>query len=95
MIEQSNDAGTLPFAVGDAILIRTVTMMLLGRVKAIASDYVVLDDAGWIAESSRFGEMLAMGAINEYERAPSWCLVAWGSFVDVWPWPHPIPQASI
>ena len=84
----------LPFRVGDAILIRTVTMIALGRVKAIGRDFFTLEDGGWVASTGRFGETLAKGVLDEFERAPSWFLVGRGAIVDVWPWTHAIPKAS-
>ena len=84
----------LPFKVGDAILIRTVTMIQLGRVTHIGRDFITLDDCGWVADTARFSEMLATGKLNEFERAPSWCMVGRGAIVDVWPWPHKIPTVT-
>lgn len=84
----------LPFKPGDAVLIRTVTMILLGVVDVIALDHIVLVDGGWVAETGRFGETLVNGTLNEFERAPSWILVGRGAIVDVYPWAHAIPKAS-
>jgi hypothetical protein len=84
----------LPFGVGDAILIRTVTMIDLGRVVAIGHDFIVLEDGGWVAETARFSEMLKTGALNEFERVPGWFLVARGSICDLFPWDHPLPQQT-
>ena len=84
----------LPFGVGDAILIRTVTMIQLGRVTAISRDFITLEDGGWVADTARFSETLATGKLNEFERAPSWFLVGRGAIVDVYPWAHKIPQVS-
>ena len=86
--------GNLPFREGDTILIRTVTMIQVGTVKAISGDYIVLDDGGWVADSGRFSECLSSGSISEFERAPSWFAVGKGSIVDVWPWPHKTPKAT-
>ena len=84
----------LPFKVGDAILVRTVTMIALGRVKAIRRDFFTLEDGGWVASTGRFSTMLETGALDEFERAPSWFLVGRGAIVDVWPWAHAIPKAT-
>lgn len=86
--------GSLPFTVGDAILIRTVTMIQLGIVRAIGSDFFTLEDGGWVADTGRFSTMLETGLLNEFERAPSWFLVGRGAVVDVFPWPHAIPKAT-
>jgi len=87
-------ATPLPFKVGDALLIRTVTMILLGRVIAIGRDFITLEDGGWVADTARFSETLAKGALNEFERAPSWFMVGRGAIVDVYPWAHEIPKVT-
>jgi hypothetical protein len=84
----------LPFAVGDKILVRTVTMMDVGRVKAIGEDFLVLEDGGWVADSGRFSEALATGRLNEFEQAPSWFLVNVGAIVEIFPWAHDLPQTT-
>lgn len=87
-------AEKLPFGIGDAIVIRTVTMIDVGRVKAIGRDFIVLEDGGWIADTGRFSEMLSKGTINEFERAPSWFLVGRGAICDAFPWTHEIPKVT-
>ena len=89
----SHESG-LPFAVGDKILVRTVTMIDVGRVKSIGFDFIVLEDGGWIADTGRFGAMLATGSISEFERAPSWFLVGRGAIIEVFPWAHDLPQTT-
>jgi hypothetical protein len=84
----------LPFKEGDAILLRTVTMIDLGRVRTIGPDYIVLDEAGWVADTGRFSRMLETGELNEFEKAPSWLLVGRGAICDVFPWPHALPKAT-
>ena len=86
---------SLPFTVGDAIVIRTVTMIDVGRVKAIGPDFIVLEDGGWIADTGRFSAMLAAGSLNEFERADvPWFLVGRGAICDAFPWKHALPQAT-
>src|SRR5258708_6790348 len=84
-------SGSLPFGIGDAILIRTVTMIQLGRVKDIGADFFTMEDGGWVADTGRFAAMLVNGTVEEFERAPSWFLVGRGAIVDVYPWVHKIP----
>jgi hypothetical protein len=93
MKNDSNDSG-LPFTVGDKVLIRTVTLYQLGVVRRITDEFIELSDGGWVADMGRFGEALATGKVNEFERAPSWCLVARGSIVDIHPWAHEIPKVT-
>ena len=80
--------------VGESIVIRTVTMAHVGRVTAISLDFIHLEDGGWIADTGRFSTMLETGELSEFERAPSWFLVARAAIVDVWPWTHPLPQKT-
>jgi hypothetical protein len=84
----------LPFKAGDAILIRTVTMIQVGRVVEIGHDYFTLDDGGWVADTGRFSEMLATGKMNEFERVPTWFVVGRGAVVDIYPWAHELPKAT-
>jgi hypothetical protein len=86
----------LPFGPGDAILIRTVTMIQLGRVTSIGNDFIVLEGGGWVADTGRFSELLAgkWSDSSEFERAPSWMLIGRGAIVDVFPWTHAIPEKT-
>jgi hypothetical protein len=86
-----------PFAVGQKILIRTVTMIQLGRIIDVGPDYILLEDGGWVADTARFGlETLTNGKLNEFERSPGkWFGVGRGAIVDFWPWDHELPQSTI
>ena len=86
----------LPFKAGDAILVRTVTLIDLGRVVAIGRDFITMADGGWVASTGRFNEMLRTGKLDEFERCDlPWFLVGRGAICDVFPWPHTIPKASL
>jgi hypothetical protein len=86
----------LPFKAGDAIIVRTVTLIDLGRVVAIGSDFITLTDGGWVASTGRFGEMLKTGKINEFERIDlPWFLVGRGAICDLAPWPFDIPKVTL
>lgn len=85
----------LPFGIGDAVLIRTVTMIQLGRVVGIGPDFFVLREAGWVALTARFSETLEKGTLDEFEKVPSWVLVGRGAVVDIYPWPHKLPEKTI
>jgi hypothetical protein len=90
----ANNTTGLPFGVGDAILVRTVTMIQVGRVVAVGPEFITLDDAGWVADTGRFSTMLTSGVMSEFERAPSWVLVGRGAIVDIYPWSHALPQQT-
>ncbi len=83
-----------PFKDGDSVLIRTVTMYQVGRVRNIGPDSITLDNASWVADIGRLSSALASGSLGEVERAPSWCVVGRGAIVDIWPWDHPLPEST-
>ena len=84
----------LPFGVGDKVLIRTVTMIQIGRLAGAGPDFFVLSEGGWLADSKRWPQMLLDGHINEFERSPSWVVVGRGAIVDVYPWIHALPATT-
>ncbi len=83
-----------PFSIGSVVLIRTVTMIQIGTIVAVSPNFILLDNGGWVADTGRFGECLANGTVNEFERAPAKFAVSRGAIVDVFPWPHVVPAES-
>lgn len=59
-----------PFEIGAIYLIRTVTMIDLGRVIAANDRWIVLVDAAWIANTGRFADSLRSGKYSEVEPFP-------------------------
>ena len=78
--------------VGSTVLIRTVTMIQVGRVVSMDERFVELADASWVADTGRFSAALTTGSLSEVEPFPAGCLVGVGAIVDVAPWPHPLPR---
>ena len=72
-----------PFSIGDKIFIRTVTYAHTGRVKAITGDFVVLEEAAWIADTGRFAPALANTEFDEIEPFTNDVYVNMKSLVDV------------
>ena len=70
--------------VGKAYLIRTVTMTLTGRLVAVTSQELALEDAAWIADTGRFADAVRTGQFNEVEPYPDGArvLVGRGAVVD-------------
>lgn len=83
-----------PFVIGKSYMIRTVTMINLGRVKAIYPNFLVLESAGWVADTGRYHECLAKGTINEFEPYPDISIVGLGSIVDAQPWEFELPRGA-
>lgn len=83
-----------PFKVGEKYLIRTVTVYVVGKVREIVGDFIVLDDASWIGDTGRFSEALAKGTLNEIERVPDGQIVSLGAIADAQPWCHTLPKET-
>jgi hypothetical protein len=72
-----------PFEIGAVYLIRTVTMIEVGRVVAASSQWVMLEDAAWVADTGRFADALKKWQFNEVEPFPDGVIgVSCGSIVD-------------
>lgn len=85
---------TTPFIVGKCYVIRTVTMINIGKVKEIIGDFLVLESAGWIADTGRYADMLSKGSINEFEPYPDFGIVGLGAIVDAQPWSFELPRSQ-
>lgn len=73
-----------PFKTGEAYLIRTVTYHLVGRVKQILRDCLVLEDAAWVADSGRFMQAIRDGKLSEVEPVGV-AFVFLGAITDAFP----------
>jgi hypothetical protein len=94
-----NVAGTqvsieLPIKVGEAWVFRSVTMINIGRVVAIGPDFFLLEEAGWVADTERYGEFLSKGLIREFEPYPVRAVIWRGALVDSAPWAHSLPRIA-
>lgn len=81
-----------PWEVGKAYLIRTVTMTWTGRVREIVGDFLVLDQAAWIADTGRYHSATTADALNEVEPAGDGIFVGLGAVVDSRPWTSDLPS---
>lgn len=82
----------LPFKIGDAYFIRTVTYFATGRVKDIVGQFLVLDEAAWIADTGRFSDAMAKGVMNEVEPIEGEMFINTNSITDAFPWGHKLPR---
>ena len=75
--------------IGQNYLIRTITMIYTGKIKAIKGDEVLLENACWIAETTRWTDCLkacevdADTAFNECEPYINDVIVYKGTFLDI------------
>ena len=77
-----------PLTLNTNYFIRTVTLYYTGRLKEIVGDWLVLEDATWIADTGRFHDFLKDGLCNEYESFVSSVRIPIGSIIDVTEWNH-------
>lgn len=82
----------LPYKVGSQVFIRCVTHYQTGRIKEIVGDFLVLEDAAWIADTGRFSDALTSGEFNEVEPIKGLCIVNTGAIVDSFEWEGPLPR---
>lgn len=78
--------------IGEPYLIRTVTMMLTGRLEKITNKELLLSDGCWIADSGRFHDALKNGIpkhqSSEIEPFTNPVIVGRGSIIDATTYPH-------
>ena len=80
---------------GVNVLIRTAKYDDLGTIERIDHDLgITLVGGGYLADGSRFSEMLTTGKVAEFEPAP-WQFVPWGAIIDVQPWAGPMPAGPL
>ena len=72
-----------PFEIGGIYIIRSVTMIDIGRVVAANDKWIVLEDAAWIASTGRFADALKKCEFSETEPFPDgMVIIGAGSIVD-------------
>lgn len=82
--------------VGEAVLIRTVTLHYTGRIKSVTESDLVLSEAAWIADTGRFSTALKDGFPSNAEVEPFTddVVVSRAVIVDVTRWRHDLPKAQ-
>jgi hypothetical protein len=63
--------------------VRTVTMIITGRLISVFDNELVLEDAAWIADTGRFHKFLETGEASEVEPFTDDAIVNRGSIIDV------------
>jgi hypothetical protein len=80
--------------VGTAVVVRGIPFHYIGRIAEVQARGIVLEDAGWLADSARWSDFLKNGTINEYEPYPDPVWISWDVIADVTPWRHALPLAQ-
>lgn len=91
---KSND---VPFEIGEAYFFRTVTYHTVAKIKKIVGNFLVLEEASWIADSGRFGEFINDGKVyestsSEVEPIDVSVILNVNSIVDAFVWKHKMPS---
>ena len=81
-----------PFKIGEQYLIRTVTMIVLGKLEWIGSSELVLSSGSWVADTDRFYNALKDGKLKEVEPFINDVIVGRGSIIDATIWGHNLPR---
>lgn len=83
---------TKPYTIGENYIIRTVTMIQLGRLEWVGDKELVLSSASWVADTGRFHDALKTGKLNEVEPFTNDVIVGRGSIIDASIWTHKLPK---
>ena len=85
-----------PWKIGKNYFIRTVTMIQTGRLVDVTEHELVLEDAAWIADTSRFHEALKSGKFSEVEPFPDGqVIVGRGAVIDACEFNHALQRIAI
>lgn len=83
LFQVGNKIDDHPWEIGKNYLIRTVTMIDAGKLVAVTSQELVLEDAAWIADTGRFANALEKLDFNEVEPFPAGrVIIGRGAVID-------------
>ena len=81
-IESKPQGKTEFYEIGEDYVVRTVTMIYLGKMKQELSDSLILEDCAWIPDTSRWSEFLQGKKPNEMEPYSEDVIVYKGAILD-------------
>ena len=76
--------------VGKNYVIRTVTMINIGKLIKVTDEELVLEDACWIADAGRWMNFLKDGEYSEAEPFQKQVIVGRKALIDATEWVHPL-----
>lgn len=72
-----------PYKIGEKYLIRTVTMIYTGKLKAVYKQELLIDEAAWIPETERYSDTVKKSIFKEVEPYPCDVIIGRGAILDV------------
>ena len=75
---------------GKNYVIRTVTMIQVGKLVNVTNDELVMEDAAWVADTGRWMNFLKDGNPKEVEPFIDPIIVGRQSIIDATLWKHPL-----
>ena len=89
-ISETAEAVNLNSQIGKNYFIRTVTMILIGKLEEVYDNELVLSTPAWIPDTGRFSKCLKDGenAINEIEPFQDNIIIGRNSIIDATLWNH-------
>ena len=92
LTSQQTNASSHPYEVGKQYLIRTVTMIQVGKLEKVYDKELVLSNASWIADTGRFNNCLVNYEFNDIEPFKHNAIVNRGAIVDCTEWCGELPK---
>lgn len=82
-LQQNGATPPQPFEIGKYYCIRTVTMIDTGRIVAVTPQWIVIEEAAWIADTGRFSDAVKKSEFNEVEPFPDGrVIIGTGAVID-------------
>lgn len=82
-----------PYKIGENYLIRTVTMIDIGKLEWVGEQELVLSSASWIPETERWADCLKDGKLREIEPFPDGeVIIGRGAIIDAVRWIKRLPR---
>lgn len=89
-----SNKGTTPkgFIIGEKVLIRTLTYFSTGRVVGETGNFVILEDAAFVADTGNLTAAINEGTLSEFCSFNGPLRVNMNNIVDVFHWGHDLPR---
>ena len=87
---KANERKVDVWQIGKMYVIRTVTMIQVGKLVEVTDKELVLEDCAWVADTGTWMNFLKDGEVNEVEPFVDTVIVGRGSIIDATIWRHKV-----